>query len=241
MSATLILDTEVNQLEKPEVIELAFAKAEMPKPRCVIAYEVETHRFKPDGEFECGAVAVHGILPDVVEHCRSSKLATTVLPPLEYCIAHNVDFDADALGLTTVKRIDTLAISRTLWPQFKCHKLTALMLELLGMNREALELISNAHGAEADVDMCAILLNFIMEEVPADVPMVTMDDLWMYSEECRIPTVMSFGKHKGELIADIPADYGKWVMKQPDFDPYVKRAFERVKPARRAATSKARS
>ncbi len=49
----------------------------------------------------------------------------------------------------------------------------------------------------------------------------------MISEDARMPTVMSFGKHKGELIKDIPRDYKRWLLNQPDVDPYLAIALRR--------------
>ena len=45
----------------------------------------------------------------------------------------------------------------------------------------------------------------------------------------RIPTHMSFGKHKGEAIADLAASsegasYLKWLLKQDTVDPYLPEA-----------------
>jgi exodeoxyribonuclease X len=36
---------------------------------------------------------------------------------------------------------------------------------------------------------------------------------------------MSFGKHKGMAIADIPPDYKQRLLKQPDVDPYLVKAL----------------
>ncbi|MNN74026.1 hypothetical protein D3C81_1901880 [compost metagenome] len=47
----------------------------------------------------------------------------------------------------------------------------------------------------------------------------------MISEEARIPTVIRFGKHAGSKIADIPADYKKWLLGQADVDPYLRKAL----------------
>jgi exodeoxyribonuclease X len=44
----------------------------------------------------------------------------------------------------------------------------------------------------------------------------------------RIPKVMTFGKHKGAAIADIPADYKRWLLGQQDVDPYLVKALRGV-------------
>ena len=45
------------------------------------------------------------------------------------------------------------------------------------------------------------------------------------SELARIPTVMTFGKHKGTPIKDVPADYKRWLLGQADIDPYLQKAL----------------
>jgi hypothetical protein len=46
--------------------------------------------------------------------------------------------------------------------------------------------------------------------------------MWMYNlqSDCKgaNPQVMTFGKHKGVAIADIPADYNRWLLGQADVD-----------------------
>jgi exodeoxyribonuclease X len=54
----------------------------------------------------------------------------------------------------------------------------------------------------------------------------TWEDVWKVSEIARIPAVMSFGKHKGTPIKDIPADYKEWLLKQTDIDPYLFKALK---------------
>lgn len=51
-------------------------------------------------------------------------------------------------------------------------------------------------------------------------------ELWEASELARIPKVMSFGKHKGVEIKDVPPDYKRWLKSQPDVDPYLLKALE---------------
>ena len=49
----------------------------------------------------------------------------------------------------------------------------------------------------------------------------------------RIPTHLSFGKHKGEAIADLAthsdsAGYLKWLLKQDTVDPYLAEACKQA-------------
>jgi exodeoxyribonuclease X len=53
----------------------------------------------------------------------------------------------------------------------------------------------------------------------------SLEVLWQKSEDARIPTHMPFGKHKGIPIAEVPRDYARWLLDQPNVDPFVRRAF----------------
>ena len=56
-----------------------------------------------------------------------------------------------------------------------------------------------------------------------------VESLYEFSQMARIPTHMSFGKHKGEAIADLAASsegagYLKWLLKQDTVAPYLAQA-----------------
>ncbi len=53
-----------------------------------------------------------------------------------------------------------------------------------------------------------------------------MKKLYIASEEARIPQIINFGKHRGTAIADLPADYVQWLLRQEDLDPYLRKALE---------------
>jgi exodeoxyribonuclease X len=55
----------------------------------------------------------------------------------------------------------------------------------------------------------------------------TIEQLYVASEEARIPKSISFGKHKGTSISDLPTDYVQWLMRQDDLDPYLRKALEK--------------
>jgi exodeoxyribonuclease X len=93
------------------------------------------------------------------------------------------------------------------------------------LNRpKARELLKEAHSAKADVMNCMRILWRVLNVLEPEEK-ETWEALWRVSEIARIPTVMSFGKHKGMAIADIPADYKQWLLKQPDVDPYLMKAL----------------
>ena len=53
-----------------------------------------------------------------------------------------------------------------------------------------------------------------------------IEQLYLASEEARIPKTISFGKHKGTAIQDLPIDYIQWLLRQEDLDTYLRKALE---------------
>jgi exodeoxyribonuclease X len=74
------------------------------------------------------------------------------------------------------------------------------------------------------VALCLDLLRAIVARL-GTVP--SWEALWAHSETARVPTVMPFGKHRGVAMAEVPADYKRWLRGQPDVDPYLRQALER--------------
>ncbi len=58
-----------------------------------------------------------------------------------------------------------------------------------------------------------------------------MEQLYLASEEARIPLTFTFGKNKGRVIAEMVAltqdkNYLKWIVKNIEHDPYLVQACE---------------
>ena len=189
------LDTETTDAEGTEVIQLAIM-GPLHTPLSVATCGVMN--FKPAKPISIGAMATHNIIADDLRHCP--EWAGYTLPSdCCYLLGHQIDFDWKAIGSPNVKRICTLALARSLWPDLDSHKLTALMYHIY-MPPMARELVKGAHHAGNDVDNCMRLLGFMWELLGKPY---TWEQLWRISEEARIPKIFSFGKYKGELIADI--------------------------------------
>lgn len=162
---------------------------------------------------------MHGICPADVVACLDS--ADAILPPSEFVIAHNVDFDCEVMKITDRKRICTLALCRRLWPDVKSHTLSAMFLELFGMSQANVWRLKRAHCADADV---TILID-ILHRIIAAAEVYSLEELHSLSEVCRVPTHMPFGKYRGTPIPDLPADYARWLLRQDDVDQYLKQAL----------------
>lgn len=220
----VIFDTETTgvlkkDLPPPDVIELAWVELD---PNFDRVENISCERFKPAQPIQLGALATHHILESDLTHCQPSSEAR--IPQADYLVGHNVDFDWEVLGKPPGRRICTLALSRSLWPELDSHTQTAMFYQLHGKNTLSRDVVKNAHSALHDVAMCHQILKAIVEKLGVK----TMEELWRTSEDARIPKVMTFGKHKGAKISDVDRGWVKWYRQQPDTDPYLLMAFSRA-------------
>ena len=222
MSA-LILDTETTTIDEPEVIELAFERYDtFDQLASGAPVDALACRFTPLKPPAFGAMAVHHILPEDLVGLPPSEGAVSYLPSAtNYLIGHNIDFDWKALGCPTINRICTLAMARHLWPECDAHNLSAITYFLFGATREVRDRLQGAHAALHDVHLCTAVLRECIKESGAN----SFEELYAFSERARIPSVMTFGKHKGEPVSSVPYGYVKWYRAQPDPDPYLLKAF----------------
>jgi exodeoxyribonuclease X len=222
--SAIIFDTETTDAVDGELIEAASQGVELIDGLIhPIAGAGVVARYKPSKSISFGAMATHHILDEDLVDCAEHH--TFELPAgTKYLIAHNVDFDWRVIGEPNVKRICTLAMARKQYPTLDSHRLGALMYHLSTDRARTREELREAHSAFADIAFCFQLLQAICIDVGG---FESFEHIWQFSEEARVPTVMTFGKHKGLAIEDVPRDYVQWLLRQPDLDPYLRRAFER--------------
>lgn len=215
----LVFDTETTGITDAQIIEAAWIQPDGTGEYC--------ERFLPSVDITLGAISTHHIILSDLQGCRPST--DFMLPGLEYLIGHNIDFDWKMAGEPNVKRICTLALSRWLFPNIDSHRQSAMMYHLFP-HEEARHLCQNAHNALADVRVCALLFKALIAEMETrQIPCDTWELIYQLSETARIPTVMSFGKHKGMAIKDVPRDYVRWYLNQAETDPYLVQAFTATK------------
>jgi exodeoxyribonuclease X len=219
----LIIDTETTGFDDPQPIEVACLKLSGPSPLGIVSRFCQ--RYRPSKPIARGALAAHHIMDEELLDCKPYT-AFKVSRAVGYLIGHNVDFDWNAIGAPEhVKRIDTCAMARKLWPSADSHSQSALIYMLY--RSTARDMLKGAHSAATDVANNFLLLGSIfdaMEEHPE-----TWEELWEFSEVARVPEFMTFGKHKGARVEDVPADYVRWYLKQEDTDPYVVKALTKTK------------
>lgn len=223
MSEAYLVDTETTSVERAEVIELAAIPLDLTNLTTAVPLPF-LQRYAPQGEIEYGAMAVHHIIPDDLLGMPPSIQAPADLPSMSYMVGHNIDFDWRVLKQPSVKRICTLALARAVWPKLSSHNLSALIYTFTQDKAAAREALRNAHSALADANNNIFILSLLVKELGVE----SWEELWEESERARIPTVMPFGKHRGEPIAQVPRPYVLWYMKQPDTDPYIILAFRKA-------------
>lgn len=220
-----IFDSETTGLTAPvQLVEAAWLKIGAVAGLPVTDQFLQ--RYKPAKKIELGALSVSHILDEELADCPPHD--SFVMPAdTQYIIGHNVDYDWKVIGEPAVKRICTKALSSMLWPMADSHTQSAMIY--LHFRDQAGDLLRNAHAALDDVKNCRKLLGMIIDTlaVQRGAAIEDWEDLWLISEEARIPTVIGFGKHKGMAIADLPGDYRSWLLKQTDLDPFVRKALMR--------------
>lgn len=214
-----VLDTETTGIDEPQCIELAHRDVALVDGLIDSPEESRfCQRYLPSKPIAFGAMATHHIRLEDLEGCPPHTQAK-IPEGTEYLIGHNIDFDWKVLGSPNVRRICTLAMARKMWPDMDSHTQGAIMYRL--WPETAAQRLRNAHNAGADVDMCVDILAHMCKMIRPE----SIEALWQFSEKARVPTVMPFGKHKGEPIAAIPSDYKSWLLRQPDVDPYLVKAL----------------
>lgn len=221
----MIFDTETTGGEPAKMIEAAgiFLTAGAEVDLRPSAHFCE--RFNPGVPSTLGALATHHILDGELEGCPPPESFVLNLDAEDYLIGHNVDYDWKVIGCPPVRRICTLALARHALPTLDSHTLGACLYHFVG-GVEAREMLrGKAHGAAADCEVTRHVLRHLIPFYRVAGDPFTWEALWAASEFARVPSVISFGKHKGTRIVDLPSDYVDWLLRQTDLDPYLVKAL----------------
>lgn len=238
----LIFDTEQTGLPKsdPEIIEAAWIWLGLNDSEQITLDPLEEfeQRYKPSKPSTFGALAVHHILPHELDDCPpSSEFA---LPECNYLIGHSIDFDWQAAGSPDIKRIDTYAMAQHVWPDADGYSQSALIYMLLGPNEGTRTLLRDAHHALTDCRLNLILLGHLYQAITRQAPHpTTWEELWAFSEECRIPLRMPITNARGEKLTDIDDGLLAWCLNQywmPEEHPYLYKGLLRECERRQQGT-----
>lgn len=223
---TIILDTETHTLNGLP-IEIAYAPIEIENGKLSLdKKKIFDQLYQVGQPISFAAMAVHHILESDL---RDQPFYKEFKLPSEttYIIGHNVDYDIAAIarcGVDTskLKPICTLALARHVWEDAEAHNISALIYLISKGSEKAREMLKGAHRADADIILTANILMHIIHQLNIE----NIEQLYIASEQARIPKSISFGKHKGTSIQDLPADYIQWLLRQDDLDPYLRKALE---------------
>ncbi|WP_445403352.1 putative quorum-sensing-regulated virulence factor [Acinetobacter vivianii] len=222
----IILDTETHTLNGLP-IEIAYAPIEIENGKLSLdKKQIFDQLYQVGQPISYAAMAVHHILEsDLVGQPFYNEFQ---LPAqTTYIIGHNVDYDIAAIArcgvdVSHLKPICTLALARHVWENAEAHNISALIYLISKGSDKAREMLKGAHRADADIILTANILMHIIHQLNIQ----DIEQLYIASEEARIPKSITFGKHKGTAIQDLPADYIQWLMRQDDLDPYLRKALE---------------
>ncbi len=199
-----------------DILEAVFSKVEA-EPSGFVG------RFKPSKPIESKAAELTGITDELIKDCPPSSSFT--LPEMKYFIAHNAVFDWGVLGRPNVKRICTKELSQQLFKHNKAYGLKNNKLSSLiefFYPAEAEELLATSHCALQDIKLVYLLLLRIYEYVPeSDFESLAScctqgGSTSSYSKNFKQENgewVITFGKHKGTMLKEVPKDYLRWVVR----------------------------
>jgi exodeoxyribonuclease X len=208
---------ELAVMDLPDTVE-AFMKAKLEDLPMEHAY------FGHSAPMKFGALNTHHINPDDLK--TFEPFGGQLANPGGYMIGHNVDFDSDFLGCQGAKRICTLALSRSLFPDIDSHAQGSVLYYIAWATGKgyqwAKELLRDAHAADADVMNCARVLKYIIMVLERrGTPVATWEELYQVGLEARIPKFMTFGEFKGQPMEDVSNGWANWYARQDKTDPYV--------------------
>lgn len=225
---SIILDTETHNLNGLP-IEIAYAPIDLNKGKLTLdKTQIFDQLYQVNEPISYASMAVHHILEsDLIGQPVYTDF--TLPENTVYIVGHNIDYDIKAIAkcgvnVDQIKPICTLALARSVWPDAEAHNISALIYQISQGSLKARELLKGAHRADADIILTANILMHII----AQIQVQDMESLYLASEAARIPQKLSFGKHKGVAIAELPTDYVQWLLKQSELDPYLRQALEKT-------------
>lgn len=164
-----------------------------------------------------GASAVHGIRNSHVEDAPSIEHYFGVelnnyWGQGEVClIAHNAEFDYRYLSPFMPEAsvlLCTLRLTRKLYPGLDTYKLGALAHEWNLFSDD-----DRFHSAEGDINT----LLRILRKVRDDHGLTLSEMIEVSTQPIRVEK-MTFGKHKGTKLSELPKGYRTWLLNLPDLD-----------------------
>ncbi|MGE5510289.1 MAG: putative quorum-sensing-regulated virulence factor [Bacteroidota bacterium] len=163
----------------------------------------------PDQKIPALASAVHHIVDDDVREAPRLREALALFEGADCYIAHNCSFERSFLDPILGRQawLCTFKCALRIWPDFVEHNLQALRYQLgivQPFGRPRQEIVP--HRAASDTIVTAAIAHVIMRQA-------RWSDLMRWSQEPAHYTRLTFGKHRGQKLADVPVDYLDWMLK----------------------------
>lgn len=186
-----------------------------------IVGEQQSRFVNPGHPIPASATNIHGITDDMVRDAMSPAEARALLAKGAVLhAAHNARFDKQFIR-SGLPWICTMEGARKVWPKAPNHKNETLKSYL------GIEVEGDAHRAGYDAAVSARILLQLFKHM-------SIDDLIQVSDPGNVPSVMPFGKHKGQKIRDLPASYLDYMLGLPDLTKGMRIAMENARNAQRA-------
>ena len=180
--------------------------------------EVDRHYslINPEKPIQPGAMGAHGITEAMVADSPTiSEFMDSIAYPLypkvgikSVLVAHNCAFDINFFGgwMDDPLTLCTLKAARVIYPEADNHKLTTLKyyLGLEGCH-------DRAHSADEDVNVLMQLVKRMCADAECGLA-----ELMRIQNIPRTIKKMSFGKHRGKLLSELPKDYVTWLLTKAD-------------------------
>ena len=177
--------------------------------------EVDRHYslINPERPIQAGAMGAHGITEAMVADSPTiSEFMEEAGYPLDVeggvLVAHNAAFDIVhfAPWMREPLTLCTMKAARVIYPEADNHKLTTLKyyLGLDGCH-------DRAHSADEDVNVLMQLVKRMCQDAECGLP-----ELMHIQNIPRKIHKMSFGKHRGKALSELPKDYVNWLLTKAD-------------------------
>lgn len=176
----------------------------------------------PERPISPAASGIHHITNDMVEDEPTlSEFMELQGYPLDHddlvICGHNIQFDCRMLAdhmPKSYRRVCTLKLARDLWPDLDNHQLQTIRYTF---GLEA----GPAHRAMGDVITCVSLLRHIANERKIGLTEI----IEMARRPMTLEAKLTFGKHKGTKLKDLPISYVRWLLEKAAPDPDLREAL----------------
>lgn len=218
-----VVDFETTGAQGSEVIEAAFVDVDLMGAEWRVGLPT-AKLYRPRGVVSVHARAVHHICDADFDSADASSAESVERflsqgPAVDAFVAHHAEFERSFLpSLSNAPWICTAKSARRAWPQAVGHSNQLLRYWLDLRLDPALAL--PAHRAGPDAYVTAHILQQLLLTESADTLI----------EWTTQPSVVSFGKHKGQPWSEVPSGYLQWMMSENDMaDRHRRRAEDELK------------